>query len=80
MNTTTNIDLIDSNTTTNYTFKIEKDGVVYLATVYVNESGKFIDDTINYLNGVELDYQGEEGCVRDAILEQLDSDWDKLVG
>jgi hypothetical protein len=80
MNTTTNIDLIDSNTTTNYTFLIEKDGIQYHATVYLNESGRFIDDSVRYLNGDELDYEGTEGDVRDEILEQIDNDWDKLVG
>lgn len=80
MNTTIDIDLIDSNTTTNYTFDIEKDGIKYRATVYLNESGRFIDDSITYLNGDELGYEGTEGDVRDEILEQLDNDWDKLVG
>lgn len=81
MNTTTNIDLIDSNTTTtNYTFNIEKDGIQYRATVYLNESGRFIDDSITYLNGEELEYEGEEGEIREEILTQLDNDWYKLVG
>ena len=80
MNTTIDIDLIDSNTTTNYTFEVEKDGIKYQATVYLNESGKFIDDNICYLYGDILGYEGEEGEIREEILTQIDKDWYKLVG
>ena len=83
-NTTENtidIDLIDSNTVTDYTFLIEREGVKYHVKVYVNESGKFIDDSITYVNsGEELEYQGEEGDVREELLNQLDKDWYKIVG
>jgi hypothetical protein len=82
MNTTdtTFIGLVDSCTTTNYTFEVEKDGTKYRATVYLNESGKFIDETVNYLDGEILDYEGEEGEIREEILTQIDKDWYKLVG
>lgn len=49
--------------------------------VYVNESGKFIDDLITYVNsGEELEYEGEEGDIREELLTQIDKDWYKLVG
>ena len=75
-----NIDLTESNTTTNYTFRIEHDNKSYLATVYLNESGKFIDDNVRHIFGEELGYEGEEGQLREDILTQIDKDWHKLVG
>ena len=76
-----NATLTDSNTTTNYTFNIEHEGDQYNVTVYLNESGRFIDDRITNANGDELlDYEGEEGQIRDDILEYLDENWCKLVG
>jgi len=75
-----NIKLTDSNTTTNYTFNIEHEGEQYDVTVWLNESGKFISDRIINANGDELDYEGEEGQIREDIMDYLDENWDKFVG
>ena len=75
-----NIKLTDSNTTTNYTFNIEHEGEQYDVTVWLNESGKFISDRIINANGDELDYEGEEGQIREDIMDCLDENWDKFVG
>jgi len=74
-----NIKLTNSNTTTNYTFNIEHEGEQYDVTVYLNESGKFIDECITNGNGETLDYEGEEGQIREDILDYLDENWDQLV-
>ena len=74
-----NIKLTDTNTTTNYTFDIEHEGDLYHVTVYLNESGKFIDDSITNTEGYELEYEGEEGQIREDIMTYLDNNWDKLV-
>jgi uncharacterized protein YuzB (UPF0349 family) len=77
MNTTAT--LTNSNTTTNYNFNITHEGNDYEVTVYLNECGKFIDDTITFPNGEELAYEEEEGEIREAIMDYLDENWDKLV-
>jgi hypothetical protein len=74
-----NATLTNSNTTTNHSFDIEHEGENYDVTVYLNESGRFIDESITRC-GEELDYEGHEGEVRDAIIDYLDKNWDKLVG
>ena len=45
---------------------------------YLYDSGKFIDESITRC-GEELDYEGEEGEIRDAIIDYLDENWEKLV-
>lgn len=72
--------LTESNTTTNHTFTVNHEGEQYNVTVYLNESGKFIDDCITNERGDELDYEGDEGQIRDDITDYLDENWDKLVG
>ncbi len=74
-----NATLTDSNTTTNHAFNIEHEGEQYNVTVYLNESGKFIDESITYSSGYELEYEGEEGQIREDIMNYLDENWDKLV-
>jgi hypothetical protein len=78
MNTTAT--LTNSNTTTNYNFNITHEGYDYEVTVYLNESGKFIDDTITFPDGEELGYEGEEGQIREDIMNYIDENWYKLVG
>jgi glycine cleavage system aminomethyltransferase T len=75
-----NIELIESNTTTNYTFNIEHKGEQYNVTVYLNESGRFIDDIITNAMGDDLEYEGEEGQIREEIINYLDENWDRFVG
>ena len=69
-----------SDTTINYNFTINHEGNDFEVTVYLNESGKFIDDQITFPNGEDLGYEGEEGEIREAIMDYLDENWDKLVG
>lgn len=75
-----NIELTDSNTTTNYTFNVEHKGEQYNVTVYLNESGRFIDDIITNAMGDDLEYEGEEGQIREEIINYLDENWDRFVG
>ena len=75
-----NATLTNSDTTTNYTFNLNHEGTEYNITVYLNESGKFIDESITYTNGEELKYEGHEGQIREDIMDYLDENWDKLVG
>lgn len=64
--------------TENHNFSIEKDGKTYQATIYLNEKGKFIDEMIS-LNGEELEFEGEDGEIREEITNYLGSNWDTLV-
>lgn len=73
-----NATLNHKNETTNYNFEIIHEGENYDVTVYLNESGKFIDESITRC-GEELDYEGEEGEIREAIIDYLDENWEKLV-
>lgn len=70
--------LTNKDTTTNYTFEIELDGKNYRVQIYLNQKGKFIDDSIT-LNDEELSGEGEEGEIREKIINYLDENWDKLV-
>lgn len=78
ISTEMNATLTQKNETTNYNFEIIHEGETYDVTVYLNESGKFIDESISRC-GEELDYEGHEGEVREAIMDYLDENWDKLV-
>lgn len=73
-----NATLTNKNETTNYSFEIDHEGECYDVTVYLNESGKFIDESISRC-GEELEYEGHEGQIRDDIIDYLDENWDKLV-
>ena len=70
--------LLDSETTTNYTFDLEHKRKTYTVQVCLNAKGKFIDDSIT-LNGDELEGEGTEGQIREDIIEYLDEHWDELV-
>ena len=67
-----------SDTTTQHYFQVEHEGEQYGVTVHTKENGKFIDENITH-DGFELDYEGEEGQVREDIMTYLDENWDKLV-
>ena len=61
-----------------YTFNIEHDGKVYKVKIYVNDKGKFIDESIS-LNDIELEGEGTEGEIREMILTYLDENWDEIT-
>lgn len=63
---------------TNYSFDIDHEGETYNVIVYMNGKGKFIDEHITRCDE-ELDYEGEEGQIREDIMDYLDKNWDKLV-
>jgi len=69
--------LANKNEVTNYTFDIEHQGNTYEVIIYV-KGGKFYDEQI-FLDGEELDYEGEEGQIREDIMDYVDKNWDKLV-
>lgn len=73
-----NATLTQKNQTTNYTFEIDHEREKYDVTVYLNESGKFIDESISRC-GEELEYEGYHGEVREAIMDYLDENWEELV-
>ena len=70
--------LTDSNTSTSYTFQIEHDEKIYDVIIHTNYKGKFIDDEISFQDE-ELDGEGEEGEIREAIIDYLDKNWDNLI-
>jgi len=74
-----NATLTNKNETCNYNFDVEHKGNTFQLIVYTNREGKFIDEQI-FFNGEELDYEGEEGQIREDIMTYLDENWDKLVG
>ena len=67
-----------NDTTTTHYFKVDHEGKEYEVTMYTNMNGKFIDESVT-LNGEELEYQGEEGQIREDIVTYLDENWDDLV-
>lgn len=73
-----NATLNHKNETTNYNFEISHEGEYYDVTVYLDVSGKFIDESITRCDE-ELDYEGEEGQIREDIMDYLDKNWEKLV-
>jgi len=78
MNTTA--DLIYADKTTNYTFRVEHEGITYDAVIYCNDKGKFIDDhIISCMTCEQLCHEGTEGEIREVILDYIDANWDKLV-
>ena len=73
-----NVSLIESQQTSVYTFNIELDGKMYKANIYVNDKGKFIDDSI-CLNDIELEREGTEGEIRELILTYIDENWNAIT-
>lgn len=73
-----NATLTAKDETTQYSFALEHGGKNYDVTIWLNAKGKFIDDEIS-LNSEILDFQGEDGQIREDILTYLDANWEKLV-
>jgi hypothetical protein len=67
-----------NDTTSTHSFAVEHEGKDYQVTVFMNESGKFIDENITY-NGDELEHEGTEGQIREDIMDYLAENWDDLV-
>lgn len=70
--------LTNKNEVNSYEFNIEHEGNTYEAIVYMKD-GKFFDEQI-FFDGEELDYEGEEGQIREDIMSYIDENWDKLIG
>ena len=64
--------------TTRHEFDVEHDGAQYAVVIHCDRNEKFIDDSIT-LNGIELDSEGEQGDLREQILDYISGNWDKLV-
>ena len=78
MNTTA--ELTYANTTTNYTFRINHEGIEYDAVIYCNGKGKFIDDSIiSCMTFEQLNHEGTEGEIREQILDYIDANWETLT-
>jgi|LakMenEpi03Aug12_release.lakeMendotaPanAssembly.Ray.scaffolds.fasta_scaffold399947_1 hypothetical protein len=73
-----NATLSNKNETCNYTFTVEHEDKTYDVLIYTDNKGKFIDTNI-FFNGEDLDYEGDEGQIREDITTYLDENWDKLV-
>lgn len=69
--------LTNKNEVNNYEFNVEHEGNIYEVIVYTKE-GKFYDEQI-FFNDEELDYEGEEGQIREDIMSYIDENWDKLI-
>lgn len=70
-----NASVIEQNTTSNFVFEVKVDNVNYRVTVWTNQKGKFIDDTIEDIENSE-----SVPCeVRDKILKYLSDNWSGLV-
>ena len=67
-----------NDTTTSHHFNVEHEGKEYAVTMYTNMNGRFIDENIT-LFGEEIGYEGEEGQIREDIVNYLDENWDDLV-
>lgn len=66
--------------TTRHEFDVEHEGEKYSVVIHCNESGRFIDDSIiNTANGQELQGEGQEGEIREEIIEHIANNWDNLV-
>lgn len=74
-----NATLLEKDTTSNFSFNVEIEGKTYFAKIYLNEKGKFIDNSIQF-DGEELEYEGAEGEIREKVLTYLDKNWDSLSG
>jgi hypothetical protein len=46
--------------------------------VFLDSRGKFIDERITK-DEEELDYEGDEGQIREDIMDYLDKNWETLV-
>jgi len=68
--------LTNKNEVNNYVFNIEHEGNTYEVIVYMKD-GKFYDEQI-FFNEEELVYEGEEGQIREDIMNYIDENWDKI--
>lgn len=64
--------------TTAHTFKIQHDGREFVAIIHINESGHFIDEVVQE-GGNELDIEGEDGDLREKIIDFIDDNWETLT-
>jgi hypothetical protein len=71
-----NATLSNKDETCSYNFNIEHEGNTYEVIVYTKD-GKFYDEQI-FFNEEELDYEGEEGQIREDIMNYIDENWDKI--
>ena len=69
---------LSSYTTTKHNFQVTHEGQTYDVGIWMNDKGKFIDDEIS-LNGEELEGEGEEGDIREAITDYLAHNWESIV-
>lgn len=73
-----NATLSSQDKTNRFSFNVEFEDNFYNVTIYTNEKGKIIDDSIT-LNDDELAGEGTEGQIREDIITYLDENWDTLV-
>jgi hypothetical protein len=69
---------ISSANSTRHNFQVEHEGYTYDVVIWTDEKGKFMDEEIEW-EGHELDGEGEEGEVREAITDYLANNWNDLV-
>jgi CYTH domain-containing protein len=70
--------LQSSNFVHQHDFTVEYDGVTFNVSIFLNQKEKFIDNSIK-LNDNELEFEGEQGQIREDILNYLSDNWDKIV-
>jgi len=57
-------------------FSVLLDGETYAVSIWLNEKGEFIDESVK-LNDVEFSGEGEEGDIRERIVDELANKWEK---
>jgi len=61
-----------------YGFQVNYKGLALDVVIYLGENGRFADEEIT-LNGEELEYEGTEGEIREAVTDYLAENWEELT-
>jgi hypothetical protein len=64
--------------TKRHTFTVAHKKNDYRVVIWLDETGKFMDEEVSF-NGEELEGEGTEGEVREAIIDYLADNWETLV-
>ena len=73
-----NVTYHNENVLTRHSFTVNHEGISYEVEIFVDERGKFSDDSV-MLNDVELEGEGEEGDIRESIISHLAENWETIV-
>ena len=68
----------NENVVTRHSFTVNHAGIDYEVEIFVDIRGKFSDESI-MLNDVEFDGEGEEGDIREDIIDYLSNNWEQVT-